>query len=196
MAWEYRGVRDLVYAEVTADDSTYTTGTVKTLAPVANIAKQTANSSETHYYDNDPTIVINSTGADTITIDCAGIELSVLAEITGQVYQSTTGAMFERGVRTPKYFAIGYKTKKTNGNEIYVWRLKGMFSIPDENSATENDGTDANGVQLVYTGISTTHEFTDSNGTAKSVVVDTELNLCTSLSTFFSTVQTPDTITP
>ena len=46
----------------------------------------------------------------------------MLATITGQNYDSATGALFE-GVRDLKYFALGYKTKKTNGDEVYVWRL-------------------------------------------------------------------------
>lgn len=117
----------------------------------------------------------------------------MLATITGQNYDSATGALFE-GVRDLKYFALGYKTKKTNGDEVYVWRLKGTFNIPDETNTTENDSTDANGQELVYTGIATTHKFTKTGKGAKAVVVDVAKDLA-NVSTFFATVTTPDTLT-
>ena len=161
--FEYRGVSDVVYAEVTKDDNEtsggYVTGEVKTLAPVAEIGKTTESSSEAHYYDNQPLIVIDSTGADEVTLTLAGIPLEVVADITGQHYDKTLGAMIE-GDRTPKYFALGYRTQKTDGTEVLVWRYKGTFAIPDQTNATQNDGTGANGQELTYTGISTTHKFT------------------------------------
>ena len=148
---EYRGVEGLVYAEVTEDTSeNYTTGEVKSLAPVAEISRTTESSSETHYYDNQPAVVIESTGADEVTCSVAVIPLDVMADITGQMYDSATG-MFIEGARENKYFAIGYKTKKTNGDEVYVWRYKGTFSIPDSTHATEDDGTDANGQEITFT---------------------------------------------
>ena len=192
-AFEYRGVSDLVYAEVTVDDSeNYTTGEVKPLAPVAEIGKTTESSSEAHYYDNQPLVVIDSVGADELTLSVAGIPLDVLAEITGQHYDADLGAMIE-GERTPKSFAIGYKTKKTDGTEVYVWRYKGTFAIPEETNATENDGTDANGRELTYTGITTTHKFAKNNKGAKALVVDTGLGKA-DVSTFFDEVTTPDTL--
>ena len=193
---EYRGVSDLVYAEVTKDDNEtsggYVTGEVKSLAPVAEISKTTESSSEAHYYDNKPLIVIDSTGADELTLTVAAIPLDVLADITGQVYDETLGALIE-GERTPKYFAIGYKTKKTNGDEVYVWRYKGTFAIPDETAATENDGTDANGQELTFTGVTTTHKFTKNNAGAKALVVDTGAGTA-DVSKFFDAVTTPDTL--
>lgn len=116
-----------------------------------------------------------------------------MAEITGQFYDTTLG-MFVEKERDPKYFALGYKTKDTNGNDYYVWRLKGTFNIPDQTNATEDDGTDANGQELTYTGISTVHKFTKlTNKPAKAVTVDTSVNPVDE-STFFGTVQTPDSV--
>lgn len=191
---EYRGVEGLVYAEVTEDSAEdYTTGTVKPLAGVAEISRTTETSSEAHYYDNIPAIVINSTGADEVTITCSAIPLDVLGEITGQTFDPTTGAMIE-GTPVTKYFAIGYKTKKTNGDEVYVWRYKGTFGIPDSTHATEDDGTDANGQELTFTGIVTTHKFTKTGKGAKALNVDVGLGKA-DVSTFFTRVTTPDDIT-
>lgn len=190
--FEYRGISDLVYAEVTADTATeYTTGAVKPLAGVAELGRTTETSSEAHYYDNMPAVVINSTGSDEVTITCSAIPLDVLADITGQTYDATLGAMIE-GTRTQKYFAIGYKTKKTNGDEVYVWRYKGTFAIPDSTHATEDDGTDANGQELTFTGIQTTHKFTANGGKgAKAMNVDAGLGLA-DVDEFFDEVTTPD----
>ena len=104
--------------------------------------------------------------------------------------------MLVEGERESKYFAIGYITKKTNGTEVFVWRLKGKFNIPDNTHATENDGTDANGQEIVYTGVNTNHKFTvdGKKKTAKAVNVDTSVKTTVKEEAFFATVQTPDTV--
>lgn len=193
--YEYRGVEGLVYAPVTNDDNSetgYTTGTVKPLAGVAEIGKTTDSSNEAHYYDNLPAVVVSSTGSDEITISASAIPLDTLADITGQYYDAATG-MFTEQERTPGYFAIGYQTKDTDGNVYYVWRLKGTFNIPDQTNGTEDDGTDANGQELTYTGISTTHKFTKTGKPAKAITVNTGLELA-DVTNFFDAVQTPDSV--
>jgi hypothetical protein len=117
-------------------------------------------------------------------------------QITGQEYDSTTGMLIE-GHRQTKYFAIGYRTGtvgSADDKEVYVWRLKGTFAIPEETHATEDDGTDANGQELVYTGIFTTHKFEKNGKSERAVVIDTGLDLIANKDTFFDTVQTPDTV--
>lgn len=192
---EYRGVEGLVAAEVTNDDNNtgYVTGQVFAIAGVAEISKTTDSSNETHYYDNIPAVVVSNTSSDTVTISVSAIPFDVLAMITGQNYDETTGALIE-GPRDLKYFALGYKTKKTNGDEVFVWRYKGTFNIPDQTNSTENDSTDANGQELTYTGISTTHKFTKTGKGAKALVVDTSKGLA-DVSDFFENVTTPDTLT-
>lgn len=193
---EYRGVTDLVIAEVLTDNNKegegYTTGEVIELAGVGEISKTTSNSSESKYYNNMAAIVINSTGADEIKCSVSVIPQDKLAVITGQDYDEETGTLIE-GERKVKYFALGYKTKKTNGDEIYVWRHKGTFNIPDNTHATENDGTDSNGQEVTYTGISTTHKFDKTGKTAKAINVDVAKGLA-DVSTFFDTVTTIDTL--
>lgn len=191
---EYRGIRGLVCAEVTTDSAeSYECGTPFPLAGVAELARTTETTNESHYYDNNPAIVIESTGADEVTITASAIPFEALAKITGQTYDADKG-MFVEGERQSKYFAIGYITEKTDGTEIFVWRLKGKFNIPDSTHATKDDGAEANGQEIVYTGINTTHKFIGiANKTAKAVNVDTKINPVVEAE-FFATVQTPDTV--
>lgn len=203
---EYRGVEGLVAAEVLVDDNDtntaaegetpnhgYVTGPVFAVAGVAEISKSVDSSNEAHFYDNLPAVVISSTAADELTISVSAIPLDVLAMITGQVYKESLGAMIE-GQRKPKYFALGYKTQKTNGDEIYVWRYKGAFNVPGEDNNTQDDGTDANGQELTFTGVATTHKFTQNeNRGAKSMYVDVAKGLA-NVSTFFDSVTDPDQI--
>lgn len=191
---EYRGIRGLVAAEVTTDTTaSFACGTPFEIAGVAELSRTTETSSEAHYYDNVPAVVIDSTGSDEVTITTSAIPFEALAKITGQTYDSVTG-MFIEGERESKYFAIGYITEKTDGTEIFVWRLKGKFNVPDSTHSTKNDGTDANGQEITFTGINTTHKFTKTGKTAKAVNVDTGVNAVVEAD-FFESVQTPDTVT-
>lgn len=198
---EYRGFRDLVYAEVLKDTpEEYSTGEVKPLVPAGEIAKTIEQSSATKFYDNLAALVINSRGADTATLTTAVIPLGVQAEITGQYLDEETGAFAEGSFTKAKYFALGYKigevgdTGEGDDPEMYVWRYKGTFNIPDVAAKTRDAGTDSSGQQLVYTGINTTHKFT-KGGSAKAVAVRTADNKV-DVSTFFDEVTDIDKLKP
>lgn len=190
---EFRGCDNLVIAEVIADDLTnaYTVGAVEPLAPVAEIAKTVENSSETHYYDNTGMIIIRSEGSDEITLTVPALPLRTVAKVTGKTIDPATGAFID-GESVERYYAIGYRLRLTDGTYRYVWRLKGSFNIPDETSATENDGTDTNNQQLTYTGVKTVTRFSDGKR-AKGIVIDERDGLA-DVSEFFDKVQTPDTL--
>lgn len=192
---EYRGIRGLVCAEVTTDTAeAFECGTPFAVCGVAELSRTTETTSEPHYYDNVPAIVIDSTGSDEVTITGSAIPFDVLAKITGQYYDETLG-MFVEGERQSKYFALGYITEKTDGTEVFVWRLKGKFNIPDSTHATKDDGAEANGQELTFTGINTNRRFTAiGNKTAKAVNVDTSINTTVKEADFFAEVQTPDTV--
>lgn len=201
MAVEFRGCRKLVFAEITKDDSTgYETGTVTALAPVAEISKSVETSSEAHYYDNAAAIVINSEGADTVSLTIAIPDAETYAKLTGRTYNSTKKALIETE-RETKYFALGYILGEVGEGELerYVWRYKGTFNIPDETSATKNDGTDANNMTLEYTGIYTEHEFAGAGGSngrkAKAAYIYSD-NTAFTETTWFQAVATPDIINP
>lgn len=201
--FEFRGVDNLYFARILQDDAAgFLCETPKCLSPVAEVAKSTDSSNEAHYYDNKPLIVVSSESADKIIITMAPPELAILAEITGKGWDASTGMLID-GPRDNAYFAVMYRTKGTDGHYRYVSRLKGTFNIPEEDNKTENDGTDTTNTQIVFTGIKTEHEFTKgvyangswSAGSAKGVVVDDRYGLA-DLDSFFSSVQTPDSIQP
>ena len=93
---EFRGIENLVVAEVIKDASDEITfGAVEKLAGVAELSKESESSSETHYYDNAPLIVINSQGSDTVTIQASVLSLEMVAKITGRKYDATKGMLVE-----------------------------------------------------------------------------------------------------
>ena len=176
--FEFRGVEDLFYAEVMEDsENQFSTGTPKRLSYTATISKEVESSSETHYYDNKGMIVINAKGAETFTLTVAPPRLETLAEITGQAFDSASGMMMEGEVE-PKYFAIGYRTKGTDGNWRYCWKYKGQFAIPSEEVNTESDSIDTTNTELTFTAISTIYKFAQTigestvNKTMSGIVVD------------------------
>ena len=202
MAVEYRGVRNLVYAKITTDDNEtaggYVTGEVKALAPVAEISKTVETASEAKYYDNVAAIIVNSEGSDTVTFTIAVPSDEVLADITGRVYDASKKAFIE-APRKNDYFAVGYVIGEVGegDEERYVWRYKGTFNIPDETSATKDNGTTSNNMSLIFTGIYTEHEFTNGGGTgvkapAKAMAVKASGTVTEAK--FFEEVYTPDTV--
>lgn len=188
---DWRGIRGLVAAKVVTDSADgMTFSEVRPLCGTSTLSKTTETSSATKYYDNVPAIINRGVGGDEVTVDGSAISEENQAWLMGEYYDEENDVYIE-GEPETDYFAIGYITKKTDGSERYVWRLKGTFGYPDSEHNTEDDGTDSNGTTLVYTGINTTHKFAKTGKTAKAVNVgadkyDEEL--------FFATVQTPDTL--
>ena len=201
--FEYRGVDSLYLAKVLKDTAEeFTCDEPVHFAYVAEVGKTTDSSSESHYYDNKPMIVVSSESDDKITFVVAPPELERLSAITGKSFDPETGMMVE-GPSKNDYWAIMYRTKGTDGAWRYVSRLKGRFGTPEESTKTEDDGTETTNTSVEFTGIYTTHEFDKGRyndttkkwekGSAKGIVVDERYGKA-DVSTFFEKVQTPDTI--
>ena len=174
---EFRGCDMLCIAEVTKDDASgITFGAVENLAPIGQYGKTASTSTATKFYDNIPAMVINTEGADTITLLVPVLPLERLAKITGKAYDASTGAFLD-GDSQEKYFALGVRLKLTDGTYRYIWRYKGSFAIPDENANTENDTTDTQNMTLTYTGIKTAYSFS-ADGRSKGIVVDERDGKC------------------
>lgn len=164
---EYRGIRNLVAALLQTDrvitteggtQNILTYGAIFHIAGIAELSVSSESSSAAHYYDNFAAITIDAGGADTVSCSCSAIPLDVLSVLTGQAYDDETHMLIGSTSSAKKpYFAIGYITEDTDGNEIYVWRNKvKVNAVPESTHATKDDGTDANGQTLEFTGIDTT----------------------------------------
>lgn len=206
--FEFRGVEDLYFAHVIEDsEEKFTTTTPKRLAYVATIAKEVETSSETHFYDNKGMIVIAAKGAETFTLTVAPPALGILAEITGQAFDVTRGMLIE-GAVTPRQFAIGYKAKGTDGFWRFVWKYKGMFSIPSEEVNTESDSIDTTNTELTFTAVNTIHKFayrddvesaTSGSGVSytesvSGIIVDERYERASNLDEWFTKVMTPEDV--
>jgi phi13 family phage major tail protein len=190
--FKFRGCDNCYVAEVIKDDKDgITYGEMTKLFPLGEVGKSTSSDSAVDYADNLPLLIVNSEGNDEIVLTGFGISLKNLALITGKTFDEAKGALIE-GARSVKYFALIYREKLTNGKYRYHSRLKGTFNIPNEGSATENDGTDSQGQEVTFTGIFTTHAFTNG-GAAKAVVVDTQYEGA-NVEGWFEAPTTPDTV--
>lgn len=200
MAIEYRGCRNLVYAEVLTDDENgITFGPVKPLAPVQQVQREVSRESKTSYYDNVASNSITAEGAEVNTFVIGVPDDVVLADIEGKYYDPATGIYSDSPI-TDKKYAVGYilGEKGDEENEDFCWKNKGTFQIQGTEHNTEDDGTDTTNISLNYTSVYPRARFEhggkDGNGgAAKGVRVKKNKNVM-SEEDFFSEVQTVDTV--
>ena len=191
---DWRGIRNLVAAKLLTDTAeAIEFDTPFPVCGTSKLSRSTETSSGKKYYDNSPAFSVISNGADEVAVDGSAIEDEVLAKLMGEFYDEETGLYIE-GEPDPGEFAIGYITKKTDGTEILVWRLKGTFAYPDEEHNTEDDGTDSTGSSITYSGVATQHKFKKHGKKAKAVRIPLD-KFPGGEAAFFAQVQTPDTIT-
>ena len=164
---EYRGVRGLVFAKITEQNSTYTAEMWRRMSGVQGIVDTPNESSETHYYDNKAAIVIDAEGGDDVTLTVSAPNNETKAILDGVHYDADKDMI----INIPKkreYFAIGYIGEKTDGTEEAVIHYKGKFSGGAVTRNTKNDGTEATNLEYTYTGVHTTNGIVTIDGISKS----------------------------
>lgn len=188
----WRGVRDLKAAKLLTDTTEKIEfDAVRDLAGISKLTKNTETSSETKFYNNSPAVIIQGNGTDEVAIDASAVSEENQAWMTGEYYDVDDDIYIE-GSPDEQYFALGYITKKSDGSERLIWRLKGSFAYPESEHNTEDDGTDSTGTTINYTGVETIHKFAKTGKKAKAVNVGADKY---DEEKFFATVQTPDTYT-
>lgn len=197
----WRGLDELYIAEILTDDneleSGYTTGTPEKLIPAGEMGVAPDSEVSNVYYDNGVFATVGREGGTEISISGAGLRSAMLAKLNGKDIDEDTGAVLDSGTFTEKYYAFGGRKKGLDGSYEYFWFNKGTFSVPEENSKTEDDSTDTNGSDLTYTAIPTKHKFTKTGKVSKRVVMDDAITGKTKqvdFSKWFTKVITPDNI--
>lgn len=161
-AGEYKstvGVSDLYVAAILADSlSAYTAGTPAYFAPVAEVGAEPATNQETQYADDNPYDVFVNEGETTLTLKVTGIPPEMLAQVLGKTFDATTGRVYDTG-GTPPDYALGFKSKKSNGSYRYYWYLKGKFSAPSEAFQTQSDTPAPQTTEITFTAVRSTYNF-------------------------------------
>ena len=186
------GLRDLYYALVTQDDaSAYAADTPAYFAPAMTASQAPASNSKTQYADDGPFDTMSSEGETVIDLEATGIPLDVLAIVLGKVFDAATGRMFDNG-GTPPDVALSFRSKKSNGSYKYFQYLKGKFTAPSEEQASDTDTPDPKPTKITFTGIKTVYQFDLGaiNDGVKRVVGDEDATGFSG-TTWFNAVQVP-----
>jgi phi13 family phage major tail protein len=199
-AGEYKsrvGLDSLYIAEVTQDDANgYVADTPEYFAPAAEASQEPATSFEVQYADDQPYDVMSAEGPTKITLSVTNIPAEMLAKITGNVFDASTGRVFDHGAIAP-YMALMFRSLKSNGKYRYYSYLKGQFTMPKEETTTKGEKPEPKVMQLEYTAIRTVYSFDlgSINGTVKRVYGDEDTTNF-SATGWYSQIQTPTTVAP
>ncbi len=192
------GLDSLYVAEVTADSAAaYTADTPELLAPAAEASQEPTTSFAIQYADDQAYDVSTSEGETKINLIVTNLPPAMLAKITGKVYDTTTGRMYDNGGTAP-WIALSFRAKKSDGSYRYFQFLKGKFDMPKEEAATLEDKPSPKPLKLVYTAIRTVYKWTLSGtvtDSVKRILGDTGSTNFSGTS-WFSQVQVPGVSAP
>jgi phi13 family phage major tail protein len=164
------GLDDLYIAEVTDGSSSYSAESPEYFAPAAEASISPAFNREVQYADDRPFDVVQSEGESEIQLTVTALPPEMLAQVLGETFDSGSGRVFDTAdpSSAPEY-ALGFRSKKSDGTYRYYWFLKGRFSKPSEEFATQGETPDIKQTQIVYTAIKTEYEF-DLDGSNRAGV--------------------------
>lgn len=190
---------NLHYAAVVADTTmAYTGGEVLVLAPAGEISHETTTNINKRYYDGKLRYVSIIESDTSVKITVSGIPTSLAATLTGKIYDSEKGILIDTGtVSEVPWFALSGRMELEGGGYRYFQYLKGKFSIGATSAATRAEDIDPKTTELTYMAVVTDFQFTMPDATTKGVkgiTADTTDDAFVSSATWFSAVQTPDSI--
>jgi phi13 family phage major tail protein len=138
MAGVQVGLKNLYYAVLTKDDATG----VSYLAPVKiagaiNAKISPKSNTEVLYADDGPDETATALGEIDVEFEAKDISLADQAALLG--HSIVGGVMLKKATDVAPYVALGFMSKKSNGQYRYIWLTKGMFALPDQEYATGED---------------------------------------------------------
>ncbi len=192
------GLKDLYIAEVTVDSaSAYTAGTPEILAPACNASLKPVASMDTQYADDQPFDISTSQAETDIELTVTGVPSITLAKILGAKFDATTGRVYDN-LGTPSWFALGFKSLKSNGKYRFFWFMKVKFIPAEEGMDTKADKATPKPVKLVAKAVKTTYQWSLGGGTTDGVkrVFGDEDTDAFSGTDWFTQVQVPNVGSP
>jgi len=164
MSDEYKpvvGLDNLYIALISADTAAaYTVGSPAYLAPAAEAKAVPSVNTDVVYADDQVYDVAMGEGQTEIELVVTGVDPETLATILGGHFESSTGEVYDRAKpNNAGYYALGFRSQKSNGSYRYFWYLKGRFSKPEDNFKTLGDTPESQKTTLKFTAFKTTHQW-------------------------------------
>ena len=187
------GLKNVVIAPLTVDtETTLTYGTVQAVAGAVEASVTPENSDPDVMYADD--IEFDTLYADpelSFKLKMADIPLAIQEMIFDNEIDDN-GVLVRTAGDKPSYFAVGFKSEKSNGKFRYVWLYKVRAKPVTESFATKEGKTiNRQNPEVEFTAIKRTHD-----GRYQAVADEDENGFTAAMgATFLETVYTP-TFTP
>ena len=145
------GVESLYIAIMTTEDTLEANAIYDTpvyVAPAIGINIQPQGNTSVLFADDGAIETESANGPVNVSINPSELPLDKRALILGAAYNAGTGVITHKATDRPPYLALGFKSRKANGDYRYVWLLKGKAVRPQENYQTKTDNVQFNTPQL------------------------------------------------
>ena len=188
------GLRDIVVAKLLTDNegSTPTYDTVQPLVGAIDLdISDNSGDPDAQYYDDHEADVVIPDPELKGTIEIADLPPEKVAMLLGYSVDDY-GVVVHNAEDKPPYYAWGFKSKKSNGVDRYVWYYKGRCTMPQDKHTTKQKQINRQTTKMQITFIKLT-----STGNARAFVDADSADFATKKATFFSAPYVPTfTTTP
>ena len=188
------GLRDIVVAKLLTDNegSAPTYDTVQPLVGAIDLdISDNSGDPDAQYYDDHEADVVIPDPELKGTIEIADLPPEKVAMLLGYSVDNF-GVVVHNAEDKPPYFAWGFKSKKSNGEDRYVWYYKGRCTMPQDKHTTKQKQINRQTTKMQITFIKLT-----STGNARAFVDENSTDFATKKATFFNAPYVPTfTTTP
>ena len=154
------GLKNVVIAPLTKDDETGVTyGDLQLMAGAIEAEINPGNvEPDIQYADDVEYDVLNPDPELTVTMNMVDVPLAIQEMILGN-QMDNNGVLIRSAGETPGYYALGFKSEKSDGKFRYVWLYKVRANPRTENYATKEGPTiNRQTGQIEFTAIKRTYD--------------------------------------
>lgn len=182
------GLRAIKVAKLLTDveGSAPTYDTVQDLVGAIDLdVSDNSGDPDVQYYDDGEHDVVLPDPELKGTIELADLPPEKQALLLGYKVDDN-GVVIHNADDTPPYFAWGFKAKKSNGMDRYVWYYKGRCTMPQDKHTTKQKELNRQTQKLQVTFVKL-----NSTGNARAFVDEDSEDFATAKATFFNAPYTP-----